>query len=102
MNALFPRLIEMQDDTNHLQASGYTSGKEPNSAKWWFQEDGPDLWVRRSWRGHGGPTLAFLPEECHGQRSLRATVHWVAKMLDVTEATYHALISHLGYIFAVF
>ena len=29
--------------------------------------------------GHGNPLQYFLPEESHGQRSLRATVHRVAK-----------------------
>ena len=40
--------------------------------------------MRREWQ----PTPIFLPEEFHGQRSLQAMVHKVAKS-DTTEATEH-------------
>jgi len=37
-------------------------------------------WVRKiPWRKKWQPTPLFLPGKSHGQRSLRATVHGVAK-----------------------
>ena len=45
-----------------------------------------DPWVGKiPWRRKGQPTPAFLPGESHGQRSLTATVHGVAKDSDTTE-----------------
>ena len=45
-----------------------------------------DTWVRKiPWRRKWQPTPVFLPGESHGQRSLAATVHGVAKELDMTE-----------------
>ena len=53
-----------------------------------------DSWVRKiPWRRKWQPTPVFLPGESHGQRSLaatvhgvaKATVHGVAKELDTTE-----------------
>ena len=37
-------------------------------------------WIRKvPWRRKWQPTLVFLPGNCHGQRSLGATVHGTAK-----------------------
>ena len=36
-------------------------------------------------RGHGNPTLGFLPGESHGQRSLVGYSPWGCKQLDMTE-----------------
>ena len=44
-----------------------------------FQGKFPEHWVRWPWRRAWQPTPVFLPEESHGQRSWRATVHGVAK-----------------------
>ena len=49
-----------------------------------------DLWVEKiPWRRAQQPIPIFLPGEFHGQRSLQATVHRVAKESDMTEVTGH-------------
>ena len=48
-------------------------------------------WVRKiSWRMEWLPTLAFLPGESHGQRSLAVYSPWVHKESDTTAVTEHA------------
>ena len=43
-----------------------------------------DLWVGKiPWRRKGKPTPVFLPGKSHGQRSLQATFHPVAKNSDM-------------------
>ena len=45
-----------------------------------FRRSGFDPWVGKiPWRSDWLPTPVFLPGEFHGQRSLVATVHGVAK-----------------------
>ena len=45
-----------------------------------MQETGFDPWVRKiPWRREWLLTPVFLPENYHGQRNLRATVHGVTK-----------------------
>ena len=49
---------------------------------------GFDLWVRKTpWGRTRQPTLVFLPEESHGQRSLAGHSPWGRKESDATEAT---------------
>ena len=62
---------------------------------WWLSGKESACYFRRfefdprvakiPWRRKWQPTLVFLPGKSHGQRSLQATVHEVAKMLDTTE-----------------
>ena len=59
---------------------GGASGKEPACHCQRCKSHGFDPWVRKiPGRRAQQPTLVFLPEESHGQRSLEATVHGVAK-----------------------
>ena len=45
-------------------------------------------WVRKTpWRRAWQPTLVFLSEESHGQRSLGGYSPWDRKELDMTEVT---------------
>ena len=53
-------------------------------------------WVRKiPWRRAWQPTLAFLPGESLGQRSLVGYDPQSHKELDTTEATYHACLQWL-------
>ena len=59
---------------------GGASGKEPACQWRRHKRQGFDSWVRKiPWRGAWQPTPVFLPGESHGQRSLAATVHRVAR-----------------------
>ena len=47
-------------------------------------------WVRKiPWRRKWQPTLAFMPREPHGRRSLAGYSPWGQKESDMTEATEH-------------
>jgi len=47
---------------------------------------GFDPWVVKiPWRRAWQPTLVFLPEESHGQRSLAGYRPWDLKEVDMTE-----------------
>ena len=49
---------------------------------------GFDCWVWKTiWRRAWKPTMVFLPGESHGQRSLASYGPYIAKELDMTEAT---------------
>ena len=48
---------------------------------------------RNSWRKEWQPTPAFLPGKSHGQRSLAATVHGVAKSQTRLNTHAYSLIS---------
>ena len=53
-----------------------------------------DPWVRKiPWRGKWQPTLVFLPENFHGQRSLVGYSPWGCKESNTTE---HAGTSVMG------
>ena len=59
---------------------GGTSGKEPTCQCRRFKRREFDPWVGKlPWRREWQPTPVFLPGESHGQKSLWATVHRVAK-----------------------
>jgi len=59
---------------------GGTSDKEPTCQCRRCKRHGFDPSVRKiSWRRKWHPTLALLPRESHGQRSLEVTVHRVTK-----------------------
>ena len=63
----------------------WLSGKESACQYRRCRRLGFDPWVGKiPWRREWLPTPVFLPRESHGQRSLVATVHGVAK-LDMTE-----------------
>ena len=50
------------------------------------------LWVGKvPWRRKGQPTLVFLPEISHGQRSLEGYHPWGHKELDMTGQLTHSL-----------
>ena len=80
----------------HRGFTGGISGKEPayqcrKRKKWMF-----DPWVRKiPWRRKRQPTLAFLPREFHGQRSLAVYSPWSHKEVDMTEQLTLSL-SRLG------
>ena len=64
---------------------GGADGKEPT---YQCRRHGFNLWVGKiPWRRKWQSTPVFLPGESHGQRSLAAVVHRVAKESDTTEAT---------------
>ena len=59
---------------------GGASGKEPTCQCRKLKRCRFDPWVGKiPWRRKWQPTLVFLPGEFHGQRSLAATTHRVAK-----------------------
>ena len=63
----------------------------------WFNSwVGKILW-RRAWQ----PTLIFLPEESHGQKSLAGCSPWGHTESDMTEGTQHAHMSSIQYIYLV-
>ena len=50
---------------------------------------GFDPWVgKKPWRKAWQPTLVFLPEESHGQRSLVGYSPWGCKESDTTDYTH--------------
>ena len=64
-------------------ASQVAQWKEPACQR---RRHGIDPWVGKiPWRRKWQPTPAFLPGESHGQRSLTAPIHGVAKDSDTTE-----------------
>ena len=59
---------------------GSSAVKNPLSIQERHRSHGSDPWVRKiPWRREQQPTPVFLPGESHGQMSLWATVHGVAK-----------------------
>ena len=73
---------------------GWCSGKEPTC--WRCRRPRFDPWVgripcRRAWQ----PTLAFLPGESHGQRSLAGYSLWGHKESDSTEHTIRERLENL-------
>ena len=73
---------------------GWCSGKEPTCRR--CRRPRFDPWVgripcRRAWQ----PTLAFLPGESHGQRSLAGYSLWGRKESDSTEHTIRERLENL-------
>ena len=67
---------------------GGTSGKEPTYQCKRCKRHGFDPWVGKiSWRRAWQPTPAFLPGECHGQRSLVGYNSEGQKESDMPEMT---------------
>ena len=53
-------------------------------------------WVRKiPWRREWQPVLVFLPEECHGQRSLVGYRLWGRKESDMTEGLTLSLLTFI-------
>ena len=86
--------VEHDWATNTRGFPGDTSGKE---FPWQWRRckrHGFNLWVRKiPWRRKWQPTLAFLPGESHGQKSLAPTVHGVAKESATTQRLNSTYIS---------
>ena len=78
----------VQIDINNLNLTTYSEApifstvkNPPAMQEMWVQSLGwLDPW-RRKWQ----PTRLFLPGKSHGRRTLAATVHGVAKELDMSE-----------------
>ena len=67
---------------------GRNSSKEPACQYRRCRRGRFNPWVGKiPWRRVGHPTLAFLPEKSHGQRSLAGCSPWSCKELDMTEVT---------------
>ena len=72
--------ICVQTSRMYLGFPGDASGKEPSCEYSRHERIRFDSWVKKfPWRRRWKPTPAFLPRKSHGQRSLEATVHGVAK-----------------------
>ena len=71
----------LQQDLGTARAEpGFPHGSEGKESACQCRRPGFDPWVRKiPWRREWLPTPVFLPRESHGQRSLWATVHGVAK-----------------------
>ena len=79
------------DSERNTGFSGGTSGQE-SACQDWAPRDRFNPWVGKiPWRRTWQPTLVFLPEKSHGQRSLVGYNPWGRKELDTTE---HACIIH--------
>ena len=58
----------------------FLGGSDGKESAYNARDLGFNPWVRKiPWRRKGQPTLVFLPGKLHRQRSLRVTVHGVAK-----------------------
>ena len=76
----FPQLIIFYCCLSENHIMQVASGKESACQCRRLKRCGFDPWVGKiSWRRKWQPTLVFLPGESHGQRSLAATTHRVAK-----------------------
>ena len=65
---------------------GCTNGEEPACQCRRLKRCSFDPWAGKiPWKRKWQSTPVFLPEESHGQRTWQATVHGVAKELDMTE-----------------
>ena len=65
------------------------SKKEPACHAGATGDLGSNPWVGKTpWRRAWQPTLAFVPGESHGQRSLAGYSPWGRRELDMTERTY--------------
>ena len=61
------------------------SGKEPACQCRRFKNCGFDPWIGKiPWNRAWQPTLVFLPEKSHGQRSLEGYSPWGCEELDLT------------------
>ena len=67
-----------------------TSGKELACQCSRHETGAQSLGLTIPWRRAWQPTLAFLPRESHGQRSIVGYSPQGSKELDMTEATQHA------------
>ena len=66
------------------------SGKEAVYQYRRLKNLGFDPWEGKiPWRRAWQPTLVFLPQKSHGQKSLAGYSSWGHKELDMTETTYH-------------
>ena len=67
---------------------GFPAGSAVKNPPAMLEMHGFDSWVREiPWRRALQPTLGFLPEEFHVQRSLAGYSPWGRNELDMTEAT---------------
>ena len=63
----------------HIGFPGGASGKEPTCQCRRHKRRGFDHWIRKFFWRRAWQLITVLPGESHGQRSLWATVHGVAK-----------------------
>ena len=79
-------------ESDATELNGLAQGKDwPGLPRWLISKEFScqcrrhefDHWVRKiHWRRQ--PTPVFLPDKCHGQRSLKGQSHEVSKELDTT------------------